>query len=188
MVDLHALFRARWFGSRGSPRLPLYAGPGVVERVQGLENDDRDVVEEVFDVHDLPGGPYQVGPFELSSLLLPHFVRNAGVRLSAPGLVVAYTGDTGPDSAVAELGRDADLFVVEASDRSQRASTPQSPEGPGDHMSGREAGQAAARAGAGRLLLTHFWRGNDRDLTRSRATDAFAGEVLLATEGLEVAL
>ena len=22
MVDLHALFRARWFGSRGSPRLP----------------------------------------------------------------------------------------------------------------------------------------------------------------------
>ena len=55
-------------------------------------------------------------------------------------------------------------------------------------MSGREAGQAAARAGARRLLLTHFWPGNDRDLTRSRATDAFAGEVLLATEGLEVAL
>ena len=57
MVDLHALFRARWFGDRQAAPLPLYAGAGVIERLQGLEGDDREVVEEIFQVHDLPGGP-----------------------------------------------------------------------------------------------------------------------------------
>jgi ribonuclease BN (tRNA processing enzyme) len=35
-----------------------------------------------------------VEPFRLESMLLPHYVPNAGVRLAAAGLTVAYTGDT----------------------------------------------------------------------------------------------
>ena len=45
---------------------------------------------------------------------------NAGVRPSTRELTVAYTGDTGPDPALAELGRDADLFIVDATDRWQQ--------------------------------------------------------------------
>jgi ribonuclease BN (tRNA processing enzyme) len=30
---------------------------------------------------------------------------------------LAYSGDTGPDPGLAELGRDPDLFIIEATDR-----------------------------------------------------------------------
>lgn len=43
----------------------------------------------------------------------------AGIRLRADGIALAYTGDTGPGPALADLGRDADLFIVEAADRTQ---------------------------------------------------------------------
>lgn len=61
----------------------------------------------VFDWHPLPGGPYPLGPFQLQARMLPHFVPNAGVRLQAQALTVAYTGDTGPDPLLAELGHQA---------------------------------------------------------------------------------
>lgn len=134
-----------------------------------------------------PGtGPQQAGPFRLDSAALPHFVPDAGVRLSAPGLTAAYTGDTGPDPALAELGREADLFIVEATDRHQRPGVPADP--PGLQMTASDAGQAAVSAGARRLLLTHFWPGNDCGLTRARAAAAFPGEIIIADEGLRVPL
>lgn len=188
MLDLHGLFRARWFGDRGAAPIPLYAPRGVVDRLQGLEEDDDGAILRVFDWHPLPAQVYDVGPFRLSSWDLPHFVPNAGVRLAADALVVAYTGDTGPSPLLAELGRDADLFIVEATDRHQGAATPPAPQGSGLHLSSREAGVAAADAQCRRLMLTHFWPGNDREMSRASAQQAFSGEVLLAEEGLEIAL
>jgi len=55
---------------------------------------------------------------------LPHYTVNVGVRLNGPGLTIAYTGDTGPDPALADLGRDADLFIVDATDRHPAAQRP----------------------------------------------------------------
>lgn len=140
-VDVNALFRARRYGRRGADPLLLYAAEGVLDQVAALEEGEMAAVRQVFDWHPLPAGPYRVGPFELTSLALPHFVPNAGVRLSSPGPSVAYTGDTGPDPARAR-----------------------------------------------RLLLTHFWPGNDRRASRAAARDVFPGEVLLAEEGLEIPL
>lgn len=188
MLDLHGLFRARWFGRRGAPALPLYAPPGVLDQVMGLEEDDRGAVRRVFRWHRLPAGPYEVGPFLLESWALPHFVLNAGVRLSSPDLTVAYTGDTGPDPALAVLGRNADLFVVEATDPYQQRATTPAPKGRTMHLTARSAGEVAADAHARRLLLTHFWPGNDREASRAAARAAFAGEVLVAEEGLVVRL
>lgn len=189
MLDLHALFRARWFGRQaGLPVLPLYAPRGVLEAVARVERDDIATMARVFEWHPLPAEPYDVGPFQLWSWPLPHFVPNAGVRLSAPGLTVAYTGDTGPDPALAELARSADLFIAEASDRGQRPETPPAPPGRPLHLNARQAGQAAAAARARRLLLMHFWPGNDRELSRRAAEEVYGGEVLIADEGLEVQL
>jgi ribonuclease BN (tRNA processing enzyme) len=187
MVDLHGLLRARWFGNRGAPAIPLYAHQTVLTRLLALEDDGEEVVRQVFDVRPLPASPQQVGPFRLESVPLPHYVPNTGVRLSAPGVTVAYTGDTGPDPALAELGADADLYIADATDRGQRSGTPAAPEGE-LNLTARQAGQAAAGAGARALLLTHFWPGNDREAERSAAAAAFAGQILLADEGLGVPL
>jgi len=49
------------------------------------------------------------------------------------------------------------------------------------NLTAREAGEAAAAAGARKLMLTHFWPGNDRDRSRAAAAEAFPGEILTAT-------
>lgn len=56
------------------------------------------------------------------------------------------------------------------------------------HLSAREAGQVARAAGGRRLLLTHFWPGNDRISSAAEAREAFDGEVLIAEEGCVVDL
>ena len=189
MIDLHGLFRARWFGARGATGIPLYAPQGVLARVASLEEvGEQDDVQRVFDWHGLPATSHQVGPFRLDSWSLPHFVTNAGVRLSAPGLTVAYTGDTGPDPTLAELGRNADLYIIEATDRGQHLDSPPGLAKLRMHLTAREAAQAATAAGARRLLLTHFWPDTDRNSSRAAATASFAGEVLIADEGLEIEL
>lgn len=190
MVDLHGLFRARWFGARGSPPIPLYAPEKVLERVAMLEGlaSGAPALQAVFDWHPLPAGPYSVGPFAVESRLLPHYVPNAGVRLSAEETTLAYTGDTGPCAELDDLGREADLYIIDATDRAQRSPAPGDPAEPPMLLTARQAGEAAATAGARRVLLTHFWPGNDRERTRADAAEAFTGEILLADEGLVVPL
>jgi ribonuclease BN (tRNA processing enzyme) len=188
MIDLHGLFRARWFGRPEAPAIPLYAPEGVLAQVAGLEDDDVPAVRQVFDWHPLPAGPYQVGPFRLDSRPLPHYVPNAGVRLTAPGLTISYTGDTGPAAALTELGRAADIYLVEATSRDQQRPAQPEPAEPRMHLTAREAGAVAAAAGVQRLLLTHFWPGNDRERSRAEAAEAFGGEILIAHEDLQVRL
>lgn len=187
-LDLHGLYRARWFGQRGAPPLPLFAPRAVLDQVVGLEDADADAVARVFSWHPLPAAAYRLGPARLESCALPHFVPDAGVRISVPGLTVAYTGDSGPTAALVGLGRDADLYIMEASDRDQREEVPPAPAGPRLHLNAIDAGRAAAAAGARRLLLTHFWPGNDREATRVAAAAHFPGQVIIADEGLEIPL
>ena len=185
MVDLHALMRARWMGRPGAAKIPLFAPDGVVARLTELEDGDRTAVSQVFDWHPIPAPTQSAGPFRLDSVLLPHYVPNAGVRLSAPGLTVAYTGDTGPAAALADLGRDCDLYIADATSWEQR----HEPDGgPAFNLTAAQAGQAAAAAAARRLLLTHFWPGNDRQASEADAAACFGGEILLADEGSVIPL
>lgn len=179
-IDLHGLFRIRRYGRPTAQRLPLYCPPGVLARLQGLEPDLE--LESAFDVHDLPGH-YQLGPFALSCAQLPHFVTNVGIRLDTQTAAIAYTGDTGPDPLLAELGRNVDLYIVDATDRPGESEQPVR-----NLLTAKEAGQWAARAGAARLLLTHFWPGNDRQAAVITAQEAFGGEVLTAEQDLQIPL
>jgi ribonuclease BN (tRNA processing enzyme) len=187
VVDLHGLFRARLYDGQQLPRLSLYAPEAVLERITDLEDCKRSVTERVFAWQPLPARDYDVGPFRLQSWILPHYVPNAGLRLSTPEFTVAYTGDTGPDPALVEIGRNADLFIVDATDRYQQATIPPNAEPP-MNLTAREAGEAATTGGAHKLMLTHFWPGNDRDRSRAEAAEAFSGEILIADEGTIVDL
>ena len=174
-IDLHGLFRMRYYGAPPQPRLPLYCPPGVLDRLAGLEPDVD--LAAVFDLHPLPGR-YQVGPFELTGVPLPPFVPNTGIRLQVGPVALAYSGDTGPDPALADLGRDADLFIVEATDRPGEPTRPTR-----NLLTSAEAGRFARQAGARRLMLPHFWPGNDRAASIAFAEAEFGAPVLEATEG-----
>jgi ribonuclease BN (tRNA processing enzyme) len=174
-VDLHALFRSLRYGPRRGP-VPVYAAYGVAALMAAMDPPDAADVPAFLDFRPLPAQPCPVGPFVLRSYTLPHYVPNVGVRLEAPGLCVAYTGDTGPSPALAALARDADLFIADCTDR------------PPLDLRPREAAWAAASGGARRLLLTHFWAGADRSACRRAAAEVFCGEILVAEEGLEIPL
>lgn len=179
-IDLHGLSRIRRYGPPGMSLLPLYCPAGVVTRLNGLEPDLD--LRSVFEVHHLPGS-YQLGPFALSCVELPHFVPNVGIRLDAQDGAIAYTGDTGPDPVLAELGRDVDLYIMDATDRPGESN-----QAVRNLLTAREAGQCAARAAAARVLLTHFWPGNDRRAAASAARESFSGEMFSAVQGLRVSL
>jgi ribonuclease BN (tRNA processing enzyme) len=110
-------------------------------------------------------------------------VPNAGLRLSADGQVLAYTGDSGPGAEVIDLARRSDVFLAEATypDRVPEDSR-------GYLSSARQAGQQAAAAGAGHLVLTHLWPGTDPSSARAAAADEYPGEIAVARPGLIVDL
>ncbi|MEV5986242.1 MBL fold metallo-hydrolase [Streptomyces sp. NPDC052051] len=172
-ADLSALCRALFFGGGRDGRVPLYCPPGVLGRVQAMEPTED--LREVFDPHPLPGS-YQVGPFRLDGRLLPHHVPHAGLRLTTPGLTLAYSGDAGPCHALGELAAGADLLVAGATLQGS-ATDPYL-------LSAAQAGRWAARARTERLLLTHFWPGTERSRSVAEAGAAYDGEILAAGEGM----
>src|SRR5205807_2126096 len=97
-----------------------------------------------------PGDSFEIGPYRVSTRLLPHWVPNMGVRLETNGLAFAYTGDTGPDPGIEDIARDADLLITEASWQDGHEAPQRY------HLTSREAAEHAQRAEARRLLLSHF--------------------------------
>ncbi|MGH2384967.1 MAG: MBL fold metallo-hydrolase [Candidatus Limnocylindria bacterium] len=179
-ADLHPLLRARSFWTEELPPLPVHTLPGAVDPVLGL--DPMGALAGMYVLRDFTAGEsFDIGPLRVDSWSLPHWVPNAGLRLTAGGKVLAYTGDTGPSPDVIELARDADMFLAEAS----------YVEGPpSDYAryltSARHAGENATRAGSKRLLLTHLLPGTDPRDAEDAARATFVGEIGVAHGGLAV--
>jgi ribonuclease BN (tRNA processing enzyme) len=187
-ADLNPLLRARALGGAAgselalrddpAPPLPVYAPPGALDAVLAL--DRPAMLAAAYTLHEFtPGTSLDIGPFTAETRLLPHWMPNAGLRLTGGGTVIAYTGDTGPSPDIAPLARGADLLVAEASfvDRV-----------PADNQrhlsSARYCGQQAAQAGAGHLMLTHLMPGTDHHTAWAAARAGYDGEISIATPGL----
>jgi ribonuclease BN (tRNA processing enzyme) len=99
------------------------------------------------------------------------------MRLEHDGRVLVYSGDTGPSDALIGLAHGADLLLCEAS-YIEGGDNP-----PALHLTGKEAGEHATKAGVGRLVLTHVppWYDGARALDEARP--AFHGDVTLARPG-----
>jgi ribonuclease BN (tRNA processing enzyme) len=177
-VDVSALARVRYYEAPDAAPIPLYCPPGVLDVLRTLEPNPDPAT--VFDVHDL--APTQrIGPFAVETVLLPHYTTNLGVRLTAPGVSVAYTGDSGPSPDLTKLAEGTDLFI---SDATLQGPSPRTE--PRYVMTATEAARGAQ--GAQRLLLTHFWPGSDRSVSVAEARQEFTGEVIAAEEGLTIPL
>ena len=177
-VDLNPLLRARALRDDPAPPLPVYAPPGALDAVLAL--DRPAMLADAYTLHEFtPGASLDIGPFAAATRLLPHFLPNAGLRLTGDGTVITYTGDSGPSPDIAPLARGADLLVAEASFVDQV---------PADNQrylsSARYCGQQAAQAGAGHLMLTHLMPGTDHHAAWAAARAGYDGEISIATAGL----
>jgi len=54
--------------------------------------------------------------------------------------------------------------------------------------SARQAGQHAAQAGAGQLMLTHLQPGTDHQAARAAASASYGGAVSVAVAGLDLSV
>lgn len=180
--DLNPLLRARVLGDDPPAALPVHAPPGALDVVLAL--DKPRMLADGFVLRDLvPGTPCELGPFRLDAFALPHHVPNAGLRLSAGGRVVAYTGDTGPSPDLVTLAADADLLLAEAT------YPVRVPDEDAPYLSSAlDAGRTAAAAGAARLLLTHLWPGTPPEPALAAAAESFDGPLGVASAGLIVDL
>jgi ribonuclease BN (tRNA processing enzyme) len=181
-ADVNPLLRARALRDDPPAPLPMYALPGALDAVLAL--DRPGMLADAYVLHVFTAGSrLEIGPFRAETRLLPHWQPNAGVRLTAGGRTLAYTGDSGPSPDVVELARDADLLLAEATFVERVPDDSR-----GNLCSASEAGRQAADAGAGRLLLTHLQPGTDPAAARAAANDAYDGEIGVATGGLVVDL
>jgi ribonuclease BN (tRNA processing enzyme) len=155
----------RYSGRSDGRTVPLYAPVGADRRLATAYDPDGGPLDDVFDVTAIGEGSWRIGPFEATTVRTRHPVECHAVRLTAGGRSLVYTGDTGPCPEVVELARGADVLLAEAA----HPDVPGLPDGL--HLTGRQAGEHAAAAGVGRLLVTHVpaWVDADAQLAAARA-------------------
>lgn len=178
-IDLVAYSYARRYHPGGvAPVLPVYGPVGLAQRIlDSYEAPPSHGLQDVYDFREVGAGTRQIGPFTVTSAQVNHPVECYGLRIEADGRSLAYSGDTGECAALVGLAEGVDVFLCEAS-------WPTHPDHPPDiHLSGRQAGEHAARAGVGRLLITHVVPWSDAEVVLREAADAFGGDTELASCG-----
>ncbi len=165
---------ARYSGQATGGPVPLYAPDGADRRLRLAYDGADGSLQDVFDVHAVGPGDWQLGPFQVATVRTAHPVECHAIRLSAGGRSLVYTGDTGVSPAVVELARGADVLLAEAA----HPDVPGLP--PGLHLTGRQAGEHARDAGVGRLLLTHVPPWVDRIGQLVAASEVFAETELVS--------
>jgi ribonuclease BN (tRNA processing enzyme) len=168
-------------------------------------------IDRLFFGHDVgPGVIYQDANIKVTAIENTHFGFHKGAaagrhksysyRFETPDRVIVFTGDTGPNQALTELARGADMLVSEANsieerihdllsggqwqimtaDEQERIKL-QMTQG---HLSTTDVGEMATRAGVKTVILTHLTFKADDDYTAwvADVKKQFSGEVLIAKD------
>jgi ribonuclease BN (tRNA processing enzyme) len=173
-ADLLPAFYAYRYGDAPVPRpVPVLAPADVPGRLAGFLGPRSPAeLDRVFAFEPLvDGGMWAVGTLRLRWSAVLHDVEAFALRAEAGGASLVYTGDSAPCDALVELARGCDVLVSEAgTDARAPGETPV-------HLTPEEAGELAARAGAGRLILTHLALGLSAADAVRRASARFDGPV-----------
>jgi phosphoribosyl 1,2-cyclic phosphodiesterase len=177
-MDLCGYYVLRKYRPGGTlPPIPVWGPAGVAERMsRAYDLPEQHGMTGEFDFHEYDG-PVPVGPMVIEPVPVAHPVPAYGIRVTADGRTLAYTGDTGPCAALDRLAEGAGLLIAEASFRDSE----ENPDGL--HLTGRQAGDVAARNGVPRLLVTHVPPWYDAADMLHEARTVFAGDLTAAVPG-----
>jgi ribonuclease BN (tRNA processing enzyme) len=172
---------AGWPGTsdpaRPELRAPLGAGEMFRQIVGCWGNDD--LIDGAFELHEYDGpDQFSLGPLSVRFCEVPHYTRTFAVELAVPdGTRLTYGADCSPNEGLVEFARDTDMLLIEATlPRPERT-------GIRGHLTPHEAGEHGRRAGARRLVVTHFSDELDPEWIREEAGRGFGGAIELAHEG-----
>jgi ribonuclease BN (tRNA processing enzyme) len=158
------------------PALPLYGPTGTADRLAAAYGEGP--LDDVYEVRHLTAGTFDIGPFTITAERVNHPVETYGLRIEHGHRVLTYSSDSAPCEALLRLAQGADMFLCEASYTDGMDNPPNL------HLTGREAGEIASKAGVGRLVLTHLvtaWGSEANAFAAAEA--AYAGPVEVARSG-----
>ena len=182
-IDLSSYWVARQYAPGGPrPPIPVYGPRGTAERIAGFGGEDVASFRARFEVHELEPQSLEIGPFRITTERMNHPVETFGFRVEHGGRKLAYSADTGLTDALVRLAEGADVLLSEASFQSGKRNPPDL------HLTARQAGEHAARAGAGQLVLTHLVPWYDRERSLAEAAESYCGPLSAATSGLVLGL
>lgn len=184
----------RFHPTMAAQRVNTLVGPSTSAQHLGVAGGDHpnhpDDLGDTLDVRAFPPGP--AGPFDAGTW---PYVEIGGMRLYAlpavhsteayitrfedsRGASLVYSGDTAITPDLARIAAGADVLLCEATWGENAEGKPD-----GMHLSGEDAGQAAAEAGVGRLVLTHIPPWGDAEGALRGARRYFDGEISVARAG-----
>ena len=162
-------------------RITLHLPPGgraSLEAVLAAVSFPADFCDRAFRVREYaPDEVYDADGVRVRTAPGAHYIPSYAIRVEADGAALCYSGDTAPSAAVVALACAADLFICEAALDQPEAG------GVRGHCTPEEAARMATQAGAGRLLLSHFWYGTDTEAFARRAGAAGTVPVDIARDG-----
>jgi ribonuclease BN (tRNA processing enzyme) len=180
-IDLIPFGFALRYSPRGLDARPsLYVPRGAIEAMQRITGSwgDEGLIENAFataeydEVQELA-----IGPLTVRFREVPHYTRAYAVEISVGETRFTYSSDCGPNDELVEFAQATDLLVIEAT-----LAAPE-PDRNRGHLTPAEAGDVGRRAGARRLVVTHFSDELDRGWVRDQAEAAYGAPVELAQEG-----
>jgi len=171
---------AGWPGTSKPARPQLYAPVGTAEVFRQIVGcwGNEDLIEKAFELHEYDApDELEVGPFSVRFCEVPHYMPTYAVQLACNGGRLTYGADCSPNDELVRFARNSDMLLIEA--------TLPRPERTGErgHLTPREAGEHGRRAGARRLVITHFSDELDADWAQAEAREGYGGVVELAREG-----
>ncbi|MBC2901764.1 MBL fold metallo-hydrolase [Streptomyces cupreus] len=178
-ADLTAAFYGFAYGGlTPAAPMPVYAPSDCARRLAGFfGRPDAGFLGGVFDFRALyDGHAARHGDMTLTARQVVHDVEAYGLRAQVGERVLAYSGDSGPCSALTELADSADLFLCEADIDRHR-------EGEQVHLTPEDAGSVAGAAGVRRLAVTHVGPTLTPEAATSRAALSFGGPTVTARVG-----
>jgi len=115
------------------------------------------------------------GALTVTSRRVLHIDLSRAYRFESPaGKVLAVSGDTGYCPAMAEVGKDADLLILECSFPEEA--------GVKSHLTPAAAGRIAREARARKLCLTHLYPSMEPARAKSECALEYGGEIVLAED------
>jgi len=182
-VDLIALRHYLRYEAAAAPgTIELHAPARLPERFDALFGEPRFLADLRFT--PLLPGQVVTGGLRVTIAPVTHTDASFAFRVSsaveAAGAGLVYSGDCGNADDLLPLLRPGDTLLAEASFGAENV--------PGGvaHLDARTAARIAARAHAGRLVLTHVQPTVDPQRALAAATEAWDGETQLAQRGLEL--
>jgi len=161
------------------PTIPMYAPAGAEARLSmAYSGNPDDKLDDVYEFNVLSAGTTEIGPFTVLAERVNHPVETYGLRIEYGGRALAYSSDSAPCDALIRLAMGADAFLCEASYLDDMDNPPDL------HLTGREAGEHANKAGVGRLLLTHLvsaW--GSEFMTADAAATMYGGPIDIVRPG-----